>query len=501
MIHRFRRFGAIISVIAVIALSGCEAPSAGDSSAETAAESLYASSDHKSSENLSSGVSTSSDASAPVSSSCFSSSRNLVSSRPPENKTVSTERKPPVPSGFSTSYDDTGKKITPDTLIGVWFAYYELTFQKRTEQEFESGINAMFAKAASLGCNAVFCHVRPFADSYYPSKIFPWSSAGSNSSVPQGTDPGYDPLAVMIKCARAHKLQFHAWINPYRVAAGIALSADPWSVLSENHPVRLWLTDGDAYNDEWAPVTRNIASGDAAASNKSIALNPAVPEVQKLIIDGIREILENYDVDGIHFDDYFYPTTSPDFDKKTYAAYCAEAGENALELGDWRRANVSALVGSVCSLTRSYGRTFGISPAASISVDHMDMNYRDLYADVTRWMAGNGYVDYIMPQLYFGFDYPDEYYRYEYLLGLWSAMPRHSSVKLYIGLSPYRIGSGDKIYDEWQVKDDIIARQARLAVQRGDGFVLFSYSSLSGTALRDTQTSKLKQFISENKAK
>ena len=145
----------------------------------------------------------------------------------------------------------------------------------------------------------------------------------------QGYDPGYDPLKYMVHAAHSRGLQFHAWLNPYRVSSRF----DDISQLAENHPARIWLSDDIADNDDWA-----------VRCNGGIYFNPAIPEVQKLIIDGVREIINNYDVDGIHLDDYFYPTTSPDFDKSAYQRYVDSVDGKPLSLADWRRANVNSLV-------------------------------------------------------------------------------------------------------------------------------------------------------------
>lgn len=377
-----------------------------------------------------------------------------------------------------------------EKLIGVWVAYYELPFLGKSEAEFQMYVSDMFSSIARLGANAVFCHVRSYCDAIYPSDILPWSNA-EDRATPQGTDPGYDPLKILIEEAENHKLQFHAWINPYRVATSVGTDRPVYQVLAEDHPVRRWMTDGDTSNDNRALVY-TTKSGGTVYNN--ISLNPAEPAVTKLIVDGVREILDRYDVDGIHFDDYFYPTDSADFDSASYTAYTQNGGH--LSLGDWRRANVNAMINAVYAACKGYGKIFGISPAANISDDNSDRNYTHLFADVRLWAKTAGYADYIMPQLYFGYDYPLDEYKYSNLLAQWAAIEKHPRLKLYIGLAAYKIGAEDAGSDEWQTDTDIIANEAADAFAVADGIVLFSYgSTVSEDNLNQQQIRNFKSVL------
>ncbi len=355
-----------------------------------------------------------------------------------------------------------------EPMKGIWIAYYELPFQGLSEGEFHAQINGMMDNLADGGFNTVFCHVRPYCDAIYPSEIFPWSNA-EDRSTPQGTDPGYDPLAIIIDAAHSRGIALHAWINPYRVATALPNEGEAYSYLAEGHPVRKWMTDGDSSNDDFAVVVNE-------SGRRSIYLNPAIPQVNKLICDGVREILQNYKVDGIHFDDYFYPTTDPAFDSAAYGQYVASGGAQSLD--DWRRSNVNAMVSAVYSVVKSFGSTFGISPAAAISEDKTDRNYVKLYADIRLWAEKAGYVDYLLPQLYFGYLYPKEKFRFPRLLADWCAIKRHGGLKLYVGLGPYKQGEEDAGSDEWIKYDDIIERQIADSNKYADGTVLFSYSSV-----------------------
>lgn len=350
-------------------------------------------------------------------------------------------------------------------MRAVWISYYELDGRGKTAAQFADMIGDMFDKIKGMGLNTVVVHVRANSDAFYPSSYFPWSEYAAGQ---QGQNPGYDPLAILIDAAHDRDLAFHAWLNPYRVSNK---TDDPME-LAENNPARVYLTDGDPSNDSWA-----------IPWDGGMYYNPGVVEMQKLILDGVREILDNYDVDGIHFDDYFYPTSDPAFDAATYAAYAEKAGNNALSLGDWRRANVNSLMQAVYRLADSRGVPFGISPSAHISNDGSDRNYQELYADIALWMREGGYAHYITPQLYFGFQYPKADFRFDNLLNQWLSLPRAEGVRLYVGLAAYKIGTEDAGSTEWQESEDILSRQLSLLRQaETDGFMLYSYGSIVSSA-------------------
>ncbi len=347
-----------------------------------------------------------------------------------------------------------------DELRGMWITYFEIASLFDSEKGFEAAFDEMLDNCEKYKVNALYVHVRSHCDAYYPSEYFPWSKYVSGIKGTQGKDPGFDPLAYMLESAHERGMEFHAWINPYRVS----YDSTDLSELADNNPAKMWLTDGDGSNDTWVV---SAAGG--------LYLNPAVEETQALVINGIREIVEKYDVDGIHFDDYFYPTTDEAFDEREYARYRMNVWDEPLTLEDWRRANVNALV------SRAYGTVkalrgscdFGISPMASVST-----NYTTVFADVAAWVKG-GYVDYIMPQLYFGFEYPKEESRFDVLLNSWEELAADYDAELYIGLGAYRIGSTDESNVEWSLHGDLLARQVicTRASERCGGYVLYSYST------------------------
>ncbi len=339
---------------------------------------------------------------------------------------------------------------------GLWVSYYEFPFWGKTEQEAAREFGAMMRKVAKQGYTAVFCHVRANADAFYPSKYFPYAMQLTGKP---GGDPGYDPLKIMIWAAKKNGLEFHAWINPYRVS-NITTNPDE---LAAGHIAAEWLTDG---------------SNRAIKHGKGIYFNPGSTDVQQLILNGIREILEKYDVDGIHFDDYFYPeNVSKSFDAKQYNAYRSQTAR-PLSLANWRRTNVNALVSAVYRLCHSENVVFGISPAANMSLDNSHDNYNLLYADIALWMRKEGYVDYILPQLYFGYRHPVKKSRYKYLLSIWAKLPKHKNLKFYVGLGAYRMDENCDDEAEWHYESDLMARQTVDAMLKGaDGIAVFSYTS------------------------
>lgn len=355
-----------------------------------------------------------------------------------------------------------------EPLKGIWLAYYEIKYLGIGEADFKEQAEKQMANIASSGFNAVFCHVRPYCDAIYPSEIFPWSNA-HNKDYPQGTDPGYDPLAILIATAKKHSLEFHAWINPYRVAAGFKDKDEILAALADNNPAKKWLIGEDQSSNKLV----RFAESDGKIG---LYLNPAEAETTALIAQGVRELIQNYDIDGIHFDDYFYPTTNEDFDKPSYQEYLAAGGTE--NLGDWRRSNVSSMISAIYSIAKAYGKVFGISPAAAISENRTDRNYTELYADIPLWASRKGYADYLIPQLYFGYQYPLEEFRYNNLLDKWATLRRHEELKLYVGLGAYKLGDEDAGSREWIENPNIINDQTQDALNKADGIAVFSYSSL-----------------------
>lgn len=353
-------------------------------------------------------------------------------------------------------------KITVELeLKAVWISYLEFSSSGYKESEFHKRIDTMFDNIVSLGMNAVIVQVRPFGDAMYNSSYFPWSKYASGT---QGKDPGFDPLEYMVDAAHERGLEIHAWINPYRVTLG---STDV-SQLSKDNPARVWKEDKDTSND------RNILSFDG-----NLYYNPSVKEVQTLITNGVKEIVKNYDVDGIHFDDYFYPSLgskyASNFDAteyNTYVAECKKAGKTPLSIANWRRNNVNTLVKGIYKAIKNIDSSvqFGISPGGFIDSLSSDLGY---YVDVKTWLSSDGYVDYICPQIYWTFSNSTN--PYDETLQKWLKARTSSSVKVYVGIAVYRAGSS--LEADWKNDDDVLRNQIIYARDTGlvDGFMFFRY--------------------------
>ncbi|MBR5251338.1 MAG: family 10 glycosylhydrolase, partial [Oscillospiraceae bacterium] len=213
-------------------------------------------------------------------------------------------------------------------------------------------------------------------------------------------------------------------------------------------------------------------------ANGGIYYNPALAGVQDMVVAGVAEIVENYDVDGIHLDDYFYPSTESSLDIAQYTA-----SGTTLSQDEWRRENVNTLVKKLYSKVKEIDSsvTFGISPQGN-----NDNNYSLQYSDVCLWLEQEGCADYIMPQLYWGFGYLTqsgrEDYQFETLCRQWADYPRNDNVKLYIGLGAYRIGDGDggaNDQTEWSSGHNLAdMAQAMDGIDGISGFALYRYEQL-----------------------
>ncbi len=382
-------------------------------------------------------------------------------------------------------FDIPADAASDDELRGVWFSYLDWRTLPSDEEGYTEGVRQVIDRCAELHMNAIFVHVRPDADAMYPSNYFPWSRFITGT---QGEDPGYDPLKIFIQEAHARGLQFHAWINPYRVTG----YQNRYSQLADSNPAMRWLNDNDSSNDRW--VLKH--SGE-------YYFNPSVPEVRDLIINGVREIVRNYDVDGIHFDDYFYPILDDSSEDKWFDKPEYEASGSSLSIAEWRRENINTLVRGVYSAVKSIKPDvqFGISPEGY--VDHLRMDDR-LFTDIDTWCTTPGYIDYIMPQIYWGFearlsDGTLAPYAFENNLDTWIDLTKSGTVRLYLGLAMYKAGSGEKDNNsvpEWLRRNDIISREVEAGRKSGkvSGYVFYDYSSFQESETRQEVANLMKVF-------
>ncbi len=345
-------------------------------------------------------------------------------------------------------------KAVATDFRGVWLNCYELSdmLSEGDEDVFRAKVENMLSVCKSQSINTVFLQVRPFADSVYPSEIFPFSDYALSDS---GNKPDFDVLSVFIELAEKAGIDVHAWINPYRISYKTSLSE--------------LKKDSIAFKEDY--------KDSVVCTDAGIYLNPCYDKSRSLVLSGVREILENYNVKGIHIDDYFYPLTEEKFDKPQYDEYFKQGGK--LTFAQWRRENVNSLVSSIYSLVHSYGDdlVFSISPAGDI-----DKNLSSYYADVKLWLRETGYADVIIPQVYFGFEH--EKMPFEQVAEKWIGLTRVEGVDIWCGLAAYKRGTTDEFAgtgsEEWKEDSNIIERQkAYVDNSAYSGYVLYSYKYIS----------------------
>ncbi len=368
----------------------------------------------------------------------------------PDNKKSVTEK------NASASTNDSAAKAVinldtnnnTDEMRGVWITYIDLNLEdnKRSEKDFTSKFSEIAQNCKKSGFNTLIVQVRPFCDALYKSNYFPSSHIITGT---QGEKLEYDPLEIMCNICKENDLKIHAWVNPYRVK-----TKETPKILSDDNPY--------IKNNDLAVETEN-----------GIFLNPALQEVRDLITNGVCEIAENYNVDGIQFDDYFYPTEDENFDKDEYEKY-KNSVEDPMDLSEWRKANVNILVAQCYMALHKIDNDieFGISPQGNIS------NNEGLSADVKTWCKEVGYIDYICPQIYFSLENPA--LEFEEALNDWLDIEYSGFCDLYIGLAGYKAGSDESDSGTWKDKNDILKKEIEIIRQNSKirGFMLYAYDSL-----------------------
>ena len=313
-----------------------------------------------------------------------------------------------------------------DDYRAVWFSYYDYeeyldSADSNNASEFTSFFRNVVSKCKTRGMNRIIVQVRPTGDAIYDSDIFPTSAYISGK---QGRDISYDPLEIMVEEAHRQGLAIEAWINPYRVSFNTS-----YSQLSKDNPARKW------HESSNASERRNVLS-----YNGQLYYNPSKPEVRQLIIDGVEEIVRNYDVDGIHMDDYFYPSFSSSNYNKTFDAQEYNAStekQNGMSIKNYRRKQVNKLVKGIKKAIDAIDPdvVFGISPAGNI--DSLNSKY-SYYVNIKKWTNSTKFVDYIAPQIYWGFSHKTA--KFDRMTDRWADMVDQSKVKLYIGIPAYKMG-------------------------------------------------------------
>ncbi|MFS0781974.1 family 10 glycosylhydrolase [Bacillus sp. 1P06AnD] len=310
-------------------------------------------------------------------------------------------------------------------MRAIWIATVSNIDMKAgmNQSQYTNWVQTTLDKVKADHFNTVIFQVKPQNDALYPSKLAPWSSYLTGKK--QGTNPGYDPLQIMLNEAHKRGLELHAWVNPYRVTVGkqtlSSLAADH---IAKKNPSWVIQYDGKYY------------------------LNPGLPTVQQYIASVVKELVTNYDLDAVQMDDYFYPGKNVP-DQATFKAY----GTGFKKIEDWRRNNVNTLLKNVYGTIKAVKPSvqFGISPRgiwrnqandSTGSKTNGATNYDDIFADTRQWLK-DGSIDYIAPQIYWSRNHKTA--NYTALLNWWNSevqtYAKVHPVNLYIGLADYKVGN------------------------------------------------------------
>lgn len=334
------------------------------------------------------------------------------------------------------------RAINYERQVGVWIPYIELSemMSGATQEQFCEQLREAYKNIVGIGGNTVYVHVRAFADAYYPSELYPYTGAFGD------TEP-YDALEIMVSEAHKLGLSFHAWINPMRCGREASFEEMPDSFELKSF-----------YTEHFGEYM-NTADG-----SPYVWLDPSSARVREYIAASASEIVSKYDVDGIHIDDYFYPTVSEDFDRTGFE----KSGEESLSR--WRMKNITRLVVQMNMQIKNTNPTvvFEISPQGNVS-----NNYTQLFADVESWCSSTLICDSIIPQVYYGYGSSSPYLD---TVNKWSEMIGDSQVKLVIGLGVYKIAEES----EFRNTDGMIGKQLSdaLELQNVSGVAFYNYRTL-----------------------
>lgn len=423
------------------------------------------------------------------------------------------------------TYPGSGAQIAVPTALApenrrfssAWVATIgNLNFGKPTSAaDFDAKYDAVLDDFEAWNMNAVIFQVRPLLDAYYPSEINPWSEFVSGA---QGTDPGYDPLARMVEATHARGMEYHAWLNPYRVTntkmtaasilSALKLTADQVKALTTTEYIAALNAAGVLADDNFAVQHPDLV----LSFDEKLFLNPGRPEVRDYVAASVAEIVANYDVDAIHFDDYFYPYRisvnganvffgDAGEDRATFEQYGLAAGypDTVAGVEQWRRDNVTALITEVGDAIDDHNDQdgtavqFGVSPfgiwehsaldpAGSHTPTGSSQSYsKSIFADTRGWVQDE-LVDYLTPQIYWSFDQAAA--PYGELAQWWSNTTADSRTQIYTGHALYKHVSNGGFDPAWMNPEEV-PNQIRFnqTLDGIDGSVLFSYNDMKPSAV------------------
>ena len=336
---------------------------------------------------------------------------------------------------------------------GLFFSYIELEKYVKDSNfsKMKKNIDNVISNVKKMNFNLLVLQVRSASDAIYESSIFPWSNSISQE---EGVK-SIDVLAYFLQVAHKEGIDVYAWVNPYRVRTN-----DDVSSISEKNPAYKYIGTDTLY----------VGGG--------IYYNPSKKEVVDLIVEGVREIVDNYEVDGVIFDDYFYPNN--EIDIKDYENYLL-TNEN-ISKTEYNLMIVSNMVEKVHEVCKGKNVLFGVSPEGNIN-----NNYEKNFADVKLWLKSDLYIDFIMPQIYYGFF--NETQSFPKVLEEWSNLIANKNIKMLVALAFYKVGRFDEYAksggNEWLNNDNIIMKEiiSSRNIKQYEGFCLFRYGFLFDESL------------------
>lgn len=385
----------------------------------------------------------------------------------------------------------------PNEVRGVWVSTVANidTPKGLPVEEYKAYLSTMIENIASYNINTIIFQVRPMSDAFYPSKLNPWSRFITGV---EGQDPGFDVFAYVIETAKKYNIKVHAWMNPYRVSSA---SLEQLGKTKEEFLETLATNNFARLHPEHTII-------DGAGK---IILSPSHPEVIDFVTKSIIEVAENYDIEGVHIDDYFYPYAKiPETNEhEDYLKYRACESQT---LDDFRRMNVDIMIKNIHDeLKNLFSKTgkkvqFGISPFAIYRTHSSIVEggwecgsynskgalqcYSELYSDVYKWMKEH-WIDYVVPQIYFPFERQDV--TYHDLTRWWSNIAKETDTILYIGTGLYQMGSNEF----WQNPDEIVNQLTfNQNFENIAGSIFFTYHDLvkGQNEIKDQSLDKIKNI-------
>ncbi len=343
-----------------------------------------------------------------------------------------------------------------------WVSYQDIynELRNKSETDFRSAVTKMYDNIKANRMDTVIMHVRAMGDAMYPSQYYPWSTYISSNR----KNPGYDPLKIMVEIAHSKGLKIEAWINPYRLSLSSS-TTDSFKATS--------------YYSKYKSFIYEYKNGDEIC----MVLDPSKQEARDLITNGVKEIVTNYDVDAIHFDDYFY-----------VSAMVNSYSEDKRPSVQTRKDNVNKLIKQVYSTVKSIKPDceFGISPEGNLD------NARNQGADIDTWLSNEGYIDYIMPQIYWTDSYKLMSGKMSTMFSdrcnAWQAI-NVLDKPIYVGLALYRVGEDNSSDLGWAASSNNLSKQYEVAYGKGyDGYSLFRYEWLN-KSIAKTELNNLNNYV------